>query len=145
MALFFVLRFHMALFFVLRFYMALFSVLDQTHRALVARHFEWVTVAFTARFGIFTQVVYLHRYLVVTRLAGATWNCCRLKARSVYTIQPCTKLLCHFVWSHIRKVHMRLGVTCHLRFWQKEPDFFRATAVTRRWNGYRNKSTESWP
>ena len=30
----------------------------------------------------------LQRYLVVTWLV-ATWNCCRLGARTVYTIQPC--------------------------------------------------------
>ena len=39
-------------------------------------------------------------------MAGATWNCCRLGARSLYTIQPCTSLQCHFIRSHIRKVCM---------------------------------------
>ena len=33
-----------------------------------------------------------------------------------------------------------LAVTCHLHFWQNDRDFLRATVVTRRWNGYRNKS-----
>ena len=33
-----------------------------------------------------------------------------------------------------------LAVTCHLHFWQNDPDFLRATVVTRGWNGYRNKS-----
>ena len=32
-----------------------------------------------------------------------------------------------------------LAVTCHLHFWQNDRDFLRATAVTRGWNGYRNK------
>ena len=32
---------------------------------------------------------------------GATWNCFRLGARSVYTMQPCTSLRCHFFRSHI--------------------------------------------
>ena len=42
---------------------------------------------------------------------------------------------------HIRKVYAYLAVTCHLhRFWQNDRDFLRATAVTRGWNGYRNKS-----
>ena len=42
---------------------------------------------------------------------------------------------------HIRKVYACLAVTCHLhRFWQNDRDFLRATAVTRGWNGYRNKS-----
>ena len=41
---------------------------------------------------------------------------------------------------HIRKVYAFLAVTCHLHFWQNDRDFLRATAVTRGWNGYRNKS-----
>ena len=42
--------------------------------------------------------------------------------------------------SHIRKVYACLAVTCHLHFWQNDRDFLRATAVTRGWNGYQNKS-----
>ena len=40
----------------------------------------------------------------------------------------------------IRKVYACLAVTCHLHFWQNDRDYLRATAVTRGWNGYRNKS-----
>ena len=47
---------------------------------------------------------------------------------------------CHFMQSHIRKVHACLAVTCHLHFWQNDRGLLRATAVTRGWNGYRNKS-----
>ena len=47
---------------------------------------------------------------------------------------------CHFMQSHIRKVHACLVVTCHLHFRQKDRGLLRATAVTRGWNGYRNKS-----
>ena len=47
---------------------------------------------------------------------------------------------CHFMQSHIRMVYACLVVTCHLRFWQNDRDLLRATAVTRGWNGYRNKS-----
>ena len=47
---------------------------------------------------------------------------------------------CHFMQSHIRKVHACLAVTCHLHFWQNDRDLLRATAVTRGWNGYQNKS-----
>ena len=47
---------------------------------------------------------------------------------------------CHFMQSHICKVYACLAVTCHLRFWQNDRGLLRATAVTRRWNGYRNKS-----
>ena len=42
--------------------------------------------------------------------------------------------------SHIRKVYACLAVTCHLHFWQNDRGLLRATAVTRGWNGYRNKS-----
>ena len=41
--------------------------------------------------------------------------------------------------NHIRKVHACLVVTRHLPFWQNGRDVLRATAVTRGWNGYRNK------
>ena len=47
---------------------------------------------------------------------------------------------CHFMQSHIRKVHAYLAVTCHPHFWQNDRGLLRATAVTRGWNGYRNKS-----
>ena len=67
-------------------------------------------------------------------------KCCRFGASSVYTIQPCTRLQCHFIQSHIGRVYVCLAVTCHLRFCQNDRDLLRATAVTRGWNGYRNKS-----
>ena len=67
-------------------------------------------------------------------------KCCRFGASSVYTIQPCTSLQCHFIQSHIDRVYVCLAVTCHLRFWQNDGDLLRATAVTRGWNGYRNKT-----
>ena len=38
---------------------------------------------------------------------------------------------CHFMQSHIRKVHACLAVTCHLHFWQTDRALLRATAVTR--------------
>ena len=43
-------------------------------------------------------------------MAGATWNCCRLSASSVYTINPCPSLHCHFIQSSIGKVHVCLAV-----------------------------------
>ena len=42
--------------------------------------------------------------------------------------------------SHIRKVYACLAVICHLHFWQNDRDLLHATAVTRGWNKYRNKS-----
>jgi len=47
---------------------------------------------------------------------------------------------CHYMQSHIRKVYACLAVTCHPHFWQNDRGLLRATAVTRGWNGYRNKS-----
>ena len=46
---------------------------------------------------------------------------------------------CHFMQSHIRKMYACLVVTCHLHFWQNDWGLLHATAVTRGWNGYRNK------
>ena len=51
---------------------------------------------------------------------------------------PCNHAPCHFMQSHIRKVY--LAVACHLNFWQNGRDLLSAAAVTRGWNGYRNKS-----
>ena len=53
---------------------------------------------------------------------------------------PYNHAQCHFMQSHIRKVYACLTVTCHLHFWQNDRGLLRATAVTRGWNGYRNKS-----
>ena len=47
---------------------------------------------------------------------------------------------CHFMQSHIRKVYACLAVTWHQYFWRNDRDLLCATAVTRGWNGYRNKS-----
>ena len=72
-------------------------------------------------------------------------KCCRFGAGSVYTIQPCTRLQCHFIQSHIGRVYVCLAVTCHLHFWQNDWDLLCVTVVTRGWNGYWRVSTESWP
>ena len=74
-------------------------------------------------------------YTYSAGMAGATWNCCCLCASSVYNHAPC-----HFIQSHIHKVYACLAVTCHLHFWQNDWEYLHATAVTRVWNGYRNKS-----
>ena len=39
--------------------------------------------------------------LVNCYMAGATRSCCRLSARSVYTMKPCTSLQSHFMQSHM--------------------------------------------
>ena len=79
--------------------------------------------------------------------AGAACNCCRLCARSVYTIQPCTSSQCHFIQRHKCMVHVCLAVpaTCtwgQSTLRQNDRDLLRDpyTAVTRGWNEYQNKS-----
>ena len=41
---------------------------------------------------------------------------------------PYNHATCHFMQSHIPKVHACLSVTCHLHFWQNDQDLLRATA-----------------
>ena len=41
---------------------------------------------------------------------------------------------------YIRRPNVHLAVTCHLHFWQNDRDLLPAAAVTREWNGDRNKS-----
>ena len=84
-----------------------------------------------------TQVVYLQRCLIVTWLVPR--ETAAVSARSVSIMQPCT-MSHHFMQIHIRRVHACLAVTCHLHFWQNDRGLLRATAVTRGWNEYRNKS-----
>ena len=62
-----------------------------------------------------------------------------LPSRRVLCTQ-CDHAPCHFMQSHIRKVHAYLSVTCNLHFWQNDRGLLRATVVIRGWNGYRNKS-----
>ena len=94
----------------------------------------------------FHSAYYIHGSGVSTglsgwRIVGATWNCCRLGAISEYTIQPCASLQCYLIQSRIGSVlYVCLAVTYHLHFWQNDRDLLRATAVTRGWNGYPNKS-----
>ena len=57
-------------------------------------------------------------------MAGTTWNCCRLGAKSMYTMQPCISLQCHFIRSHIRRVQVCLAVICCLHFWEKDRVLF---------------------
>ena len=83
-------------------------------------------------------MVYWQRCLVVT------WLVLRETA-AVWAQVLCTPsnhapvLRCHFIQSHIGRVHVCLAVTCHLCFWQTDRGV-RATAVTLGWNGYQSKS-----
>ena len=89
---------------------------------------EWIV--FIARFWISTEVVYLQRW--------HGWCHKNLLPERVSLGAFCVP--CHFMQSRIRKMYACLAVTCHLRFWQNDRGLLRATAVTRGWNGYRNKS-----
>ena len=54
-------------------------------------------------------------------------------------LQPSRRKFCvHH--TTIRMVYACLAVICHLHFCQNDRDLLHATAVTRGWNGYRNKS-----
>jgi len=75
---------------------------------------------------------WLQRCLVVTWLVLCeTARRLYLGSSSVYTIQPCNSLQCHFIQSHLRRVHARLALTCHLHFRQNDQNLLHATAVTR--------------
>ena len=71
-------------------------------------------------------------------IAGATRNCCHVGAFCVH--HTTIDMSRHFRQSYTRRAHEYLAATCHLHFWQKDRDLLRATAVTRGWNGYRNKT-----
>ena len=81
----------------------------------------------------------LQRCWVLTWLVAL--EAAAISAHSVNTIRPCT-ILCHFMQSHKHRVHVCLAVTCHLHFRQNGWDFLRATAVTRGWNRYHNRSEQ---
>ena len=53
---------------------------------------------------------------------------------------PYNHAQCHFMKSHICKVHACLAVTCHLHVWQNDWDLLHAAAVTQVCNRYWNKS-----
>ena len=103
---------------------------------------KWMTVSFNSSYFINIQGSGVLISLFGCSIAYATWNCCRTGASFVYTIQLCTSLQCHFIQSHIGRVYVYLAVTCHLHFWGNNRDLLRATAVTRKKNGYRNKKSE---
>ena len=70
--------------------------------------------------------------MITCYMIGATWNCCHLSACSLYTIQECMSLQCHFIQSHLRRVHALL---------QNDQDLLRATAVRKVDSGENNYTT----
>ena len=116
-----------------RFYIALFSALEQTHCARMWS--TWVNSFYSAFLNI-------HRSGVLTALAWLVpqESAARESQSRRVLCTPYNHAPCHFMQSHLRKVYACLDVTCHLLFWQNDRGLLRATAVTRGWNGYRNKS-----
>ena len=84
----------------------------------------------------------IHRSGVLTALAWLVpqESAARESQSQRILCTPYNHAPCHFMQSHICKVYACLAVTCHLRFWQNDRGLLRATAVTRGWNGYQNKS-----
>ena len=112
-------------------YIAPFSALEQTHCARHVILHEWQDSAFLVCFvfWISTKVVYLQHW----------HGCCHMKllpSRHKFCVHRTTV---HHVTSckatYVRCMRVSITVTCHLH-----RDLLRATAVTRGWNGYRNKS-----
>ena len=95
---------------------------------------EWI--------AFYSAFLNIHRSGVLTALAWLVpqESAARESQSRRVLCTPCNHAPCHFMQSHICKVYACLAVTCHLRFWQNDRDLLRATAVTRGWNGYQNKS-----
>ena len=115
-------------------YIALFSALLSRLTALACGS-TWVT-GLVAHFYF---VLNIHRSGVLTVLVWLVpHETAAVSAQVLCT--PYNHAPCHSKQSHIRMVYACLAVTCHLHFWQNDWDLLRATMVTWRWNGYRNKS-----
>ena len=90
----------------------LYTVVD-SEQTLRSCHI-WSSVS-TSNCNLFSALLTICRSGVLTALFGCymadtTWNRCRLGSRSVYTMQPCTSLQCHFIRSRIPRVHVCLAV-----------------------------------
>ena len=92
--------------------------------------------------SFYSAFLNIHRSGVLTALAWLVpqESAARESQSRRILCTPYNHAPCHFMQSHICKVYACLAVTCHLRFWQDDWGLLRATAVTRGWNGYRNKS-----
>ena len=111
-------------------YIAPFSALLSRLTALACGS-TWVT-------SVIVPFLNIHQSGVLTALAWLVpHETAAVSAQVLCT--PYNHAPSHFIQSHIHKVYACLAVTCHLHFWQNDRDFLRATAVTRGWNGYRNK------
>ena len=113
-------------------YIALFSTLKQTH--CTRMWFYMSEQLFIACFWISTEVVCLQHW--------HGWCHMKLLPSQHILCTPYNHAPCHFMQSHIHKVHTCLAVTCHLHFWQNDWALLRATVVTQGWNGYWNKTAQ---
>ena len=97
-----------------RFNIALFSALQQTHYPVLT-------------------VCFLHGCCLVKLLPSRRMFRVHHTAMHQFTATLYSK-------PHTQGVHVCLAVTRRVPFWQNGRDLLRAAAVTRGWNGYRNKS-----
>ena len=110
----------------------LFSTLKQTHCTRML--FNMIEPLFFSCFFF-----NIHRSGVLTALAWlVSHETAAVSAQVLCT--PYNHAPCHFMKSQISKVYACVAVTCDLHIGQNDRDLLRATAVTRGWNGYRNKS-----
>ena len=107
-------------------YTARFSALEHTHYARCGST-AFYSVFF---FLISTEVVYLRRWHHMKLLPSRREFC--VHHTTVHHVTSCKA-------TYDGKVYACSAATCPLHFWQNDRDFLRATAVTREWNGYRNK------
>ena len=89
------------------------------------------------------RMTQLQLYIVCSEYPPKWLQCCLLvtwlvpretatvSAQVLYTsynhAQIYTLIQCHFIRSHIIRMHAWLAVTCHQHFWQKDRDLLRAT------------------
>ena len=101
------------------------------------------------------QLFVVH-FWISTKVGSAVWllhGCCHMKLlpsghvlSTPYNHAPCyitsckAIISCHFMQSHICRVHACLAVTCHLHFCQNDGDLLCPAVITWRWNWYWNKS-----
>ena len=85
----------------------LHSWADSVHLHVVLH--EWIAF-YSAFFWISTKAVYLQHW--------HGWCHMKLLPSQCVLCTPYNHAPCHFMQSHIRKVHVCLAVTCHLQFWQ---------------------------
>ena len=130
-----------------RFCMPLFSALEQTHCAHIVCDCQWATVSFYSAFFLFffssqisTEVVYWQHSLVVVWLVPRETAAVSAQVlRTTFNPAPLYSVTSPKA-TQICSLQVCLTVSCHLHIWQNDRELFRVAAVTRGWNGYRNKS-----